>query len=403
MTASKRWILLTLLAIYLAAVCAAVLMPQPVQDSLPLAGERPFSMGWLADATRNVVLFLPLGAAAFFITGSIVRSIALACALAIGIEFLQAGIPGRFSSALDVVSNSIGGGLGAWLALHRGGIRNPARPLAVWLSPICSVAAMLILLAEVRLLAPEVPDGTYFGGFTPDLGHLVPYQGRVVAAALDGVSIPAAGPAREGPALMRELREGTSLEIAMLAGPAPEALAPVVTIHDRDQREILLVGIDGDDLVVRRLLHAAAAGFENPSRRWRDVMRVGTRGEARGIEVRFDGADWRAAVDGGVSSARSWTPGRGWALVVPSIAITDMVARSLDGVWIAALTFPAAFYAGRRIHSYLSLAAMAAAIAGVSCFGSLAPPSTFEWIGFVGSLGMGMGLGSHRFIPRTSR
>ena len=100
---TTRRSLFGLAAVYLAAVLAGVLVPQPVREALAIAGDGPFAMGWLADALRNILLFLPLGAMIFLRTGSIATSIALAGTLAIGIELLQMGIPGRFSSPLDVL------------------------------------------------------------------------------------------------------------------------------------------------------------------------------------------------------------------------------------------------------------------------------------------------------------
>ncbi len=116
-------------------ICAATLMPVQAgliealkHSGLPwrsiAQGTNEFSF---FDAGQNILLFLPLG----FLLGSDAdgtpgnppkRAALLCLFLSAAVEFAQAWIPGRFSSAWDVAFNALGGGLGAWTA-SRVGIR----------------------------------------------------------------------------------------------------------------------------------------------------------------------------------------------------------------------------------------------------------------------------------------
>lgn len=86
-----------------------------------------FHANWdyVADVVRNVLGFVPLG---FFLCAylmilmpqkrALLISIVFGCALSLGIEIIQAYLPQRVSGVTDIITNTLGTGLGALLLLR---------------------------------------------------------------------------------------------------------------------------------------------------------------------------------------------------------------------------------------------------------------------------------------------
>lgn len=381
---------------YFALLFAAVLTPQPIRHSTTFADNGPFGIGWLADGIRNVLLFAPLGAFVSLERASLRRSVGIACAIAIGIELVQTLIPGRFSSPVDVLSNGLGAALGAlgvrWAPILRRPPPRLARPFALG----AALAATGLLLVSTALIVPVVPEGRYFGGFTPELRELSHYSGEVLEARLDDLSIPAGGPVPEDAPFPDRLRSRPVLELAFRPGASPPSLAPLVTLHDDHERELLLVGLDGDVLVARRRLRGADLGLENPLQRWDAVMPKGEsilgRDGIHRIALHFDGPTWHARFDGMRLSDRRWTPGRGWALVIPMEWIPTAALVGLDVGWIALLALPAAYHAPRRLRGVAPLVGLVGALAAAPLVGAVAAASAAEWAALFGGMGFGLWL-----------
>src|SRR5438309_161572 len=180
---------------------AAALLPILVATLWPFPGHEPEGFisciacgdNGTSDVLLNIILFAPLGAALALHLRSIPRCALSAALLSATIELAQLYIPGRDSSLGDVVSNTLGGTLGAlftrtavlWL------LPSPAR--AARLSRTAALAAAAVCWATGVLLTPTLPDAPYYGQWTPSLAHLELYHGRVLAAMLSGLPI-APGP-----------------------------------------------------------------------------------------------------------------------------------------------------------------------------------------------------------------
>jgi VanZ family protein len=135
---------------YLAIIVAVVTL-SPFRFVLPAVNS--LTTSWLAfDAVMNVVMFVPLG----FIyrlsrpraTGAVwVGALLLGAALSGLVEAAQFFTPDRFPSVSDLVTNTLGAGIGAWLgglALRRADAAATVRTFAVELP----------LMGLVYLLAP---------------------------------------------------------------------------------------------------------------------------------------------------------------------------------------------------------------------------------------------------------
>src|SRR2546430_5704779 len=118
---------------------AAALLPILVATLWPVPGHEPegfiscIACGEHAtsDVLLNIILFVPLGAAVALHVRSLSRCALSAALLSATIELAQLYIPGRDSSLGDVLSNTLGGTLGALLT----------RTAVLWLLPSPARAA----------------------------------------------------------------------------------------------------------------------------------------------------------------------------------------------------------------------------------------------------------------------
>src|SRR5262249_29656191 len=159
-----------------------------------------------------------------------------------------------------VLFNTLGTALGVVLAHFVPAVwtSNPRR--AGVLSIAASLGAVSAITLTGVLLTPSFPEDVYYGGWTPRFGHLEWYGGRVLRASVDGLDIPA-GVLGNSPQVRQQLLADSAIHVVARAGPRPQELAPLFTIDDQHQREILLLGIDGDDIVFRYRTRAVAWGL----------------------------------------------------------------------------------------------------------------------------------------------
>jgi hypothetical protein len=385
----RPW-LWVVVAVYLATLAVAVLAPQSPPLSLePLTSRTWFGglpLGWLADIARNLLLFLPLGvgAACWGLTGR--QAIALGFGLSCAVELIQLVIPGRFGSPVDLIANTLGTASGVALMARRGAWLAPPATRASVLSIKACIASAALLLAGSLLLQPVFPPSTYYGGWTPELGHLARYQGRVLEASVGTAPIVPSGPAADSRALRSELASGAPWFVRAIAGPPPGSTAPLVTIHDQYRREILLLGIDGADLIIRQRTLATVAGLESPTMRLRGVLREMHPADIVTIRITAGESIGRVELNGDTPQPAAWTAGRSWALLVRLPSLTPIVERTLDALWIAVLVFPASYWARRTSICWLGVAGLLVLLVVLPWLGPVTSSPLSEWLGAVGGM-----------------
>jgi len=106
------------LLLVFSVVAIAVLTLTPAADERHRPPFWCFSCGDRVanDMFLNVLLFIPLGAALGLLRVRALGAAAMGFFLSTAVELLQYGIPGREPSARDVLTNTIGTILGAWIA-----------------------------------------------------------------------------------------------------------------------------------------------------------------------------------------------------------------------------------------------------------------------------------------------
>ena len=239
----------SLLAILVATLTPIGGAPQPISLCL-LCGDRG-----VADALRNVILFVPFGMAASRCGLRDARVMATAALLSLAVESAQIWIPGRDASLGDVVFNSMGAAVGLGVV----------RSSVWWLRPpegrrrllmLGAVAAVLgVFGATGALLQQDLPRSTYWSQWTPQLGHLKWYRGRIERVMLGPLDVPD-GRISSSQIARTLLLAKAPLEIRAVAGPRVPALSSLFSIADEQSREILLLGPDRYGLVLRHRTRA---------------------------------------------------------------------------------------------------------------------------------------------------
>jgi hypothetical protein len=127
--------------------------------------------------------------------------------------------------------------------------------------------SVLALLAPTVLLAPDPPEGIYYGQWTAVFGGMEAYGGRILEAHVGEVAMPSwRSPHTEE--IRRDLRRGAPVRVHLEVGPRPPGPAPVFSIADHRQRGIFMLGADGDDVFVRLWRTGTTLRFSTPTWRW---------------------------------------------------------------------------------------------------------------------------------------
>ena len=356
----------------------------------------------VADVVSNVILFMPLGLALAALGTRRRRAIFAGAALSLCVEFTQQFIPGRDPSLSDLVFNTTGTALGFAALRLAPRLIDPPAAVASRLALAAAAFAAGVLGLTAASFSPAFPESTYYAQWTPDLRHLAQYDGTVLDVELAGLRLP---PPRldESPRVARLLRDGQPLRVTAIAGTPPPSLASIFSIHDDRRREIILIGAEGDDLVLRVRTRAAALRLDHPDLRLPGALADFRPGDTITITVqrRVGQAGFCVGLNGGVSCGSSYPVGFGWSLLLYSDRIPKAGGFLLSAGWLAALVAPVAFWARRRWEAALAAAilvgALVAAAAGT-------PAVSFAPADAVGlTAGIAAGLGARRLAAGRRR
>ncbi|UCC25134.1 MAG: VanZ family protein [Gemmatimonadales bacterium] len=379
-----RWFLA---GIWLGAVAVITLSPGP--PPRPWTEEIPtlclFCGGrGAADAILNVVLFLPLGVLLGHWRG--VAAAVLGGALASGaIETTQFFLPGRNPAMGDIVWNATGAAVGALagMGLRRWLWKEPPR-----VAKVLAVALPALYLGLAGWMAhPAGTESRYYGQWTADLGFMDHYRGELLAAEIDGVPVPSGPYGLDDPVpdVEREFR----LEATVVKGPAPRRIAPVVSVYDGTQQEILVLGAQGDDLIWRLRDRAKALGFD-----FREVRVPGALGSVSvGDTVEIRASRVGGSLCLGVAET-SWcdlgfAPSRTWSYLMNLEGASPAFRALLDTAWMATLFFLVGLLGGStRSTAVLGLASVGVVVVAVA-FTPLVAGGVLQWVG----LGTGVAVG----------
>jgi len=299
-----------------------------------------------SDILANILLLIPWGLTLRLATGwDRWRVVLLAVVVTAGIEMAQTGIPGRHPNPGDVLFDSVGAWLGSVIA-GAGAVvwaRSAKTRRILALTAAGLVAALLT--GTAWLVQTAFPRSDYYGQWTPDLGVYEVYGGRILTARLGTIPLP--GHRLPSPDAVRKALPRDTLRIRFIAGPAPDGFAPIFSIFDDQQREILMVAAVGHTLFVRRRLRSAALYVATPHAR-SPVIPSWNPGDTVTLSLAPDGPGFTASGPG--LGTRPWRPSaaRGWSFVMSPTWLPEGGRRILDFLWLAAWLFPLGWFGSRR-------------------------------------------------------
>ena len=303
----------------------------------------------VADAILNVVLFAPVGIALAVLIRP-ARAIVVGVLLSVAIEIAQLWVPGRHSSIGDLVFNTTGTIAGALLLAALPWLLFPSRATARRLALGWSGTVLLVLFGGLWLMQPSLPVANYYGQWTPRLGSYAFYDGRVVRAQVDELALPSW---RLGDSdIARDAMRRGSLEVTATAGNAPRAVAPIFSMADGEERQIMLLGADRDQLVYRYHTRAMQLRLDSPDHRFDRAFAGIAPGDSLDISATPASGSrvMRFNVNGREHESRLGIADT-WGLLLTSDFVSrDRSLRRLVGIgWLLALLTPLAWWGFRAL------------------------------------------------------
>ena len=381
------------------AILFATLSPSDVSERLPpwwcvACGERGG-----ADFILNVILFMPLGAALRLAGARRRRAVAGGGVLSLCIELTQTMVPGRDTSLGDVIANTLGTFAGFQLAdLTLAVARRPHPRPGTFAAPAAALLALAVVAVTGIALRPSYPPSTYYGQWTPDLdGGLEWYRGHVLRVRLGDTPVPSQR-LEDQEQVHTLLRAGTPLDVTALAGPPPRRMAPLFSIYDDLEREILMLAPRGADLVIRFRTVSLDWGLDRPFLTLPGALAGVRAGDTLRVTLWRDHGRLCLALDGRRDCALAFTAGAGWSVLIFPGRFGAWVKVLLGAMWVGGILLPAGFLARSRN----ALAAVgAAALVGLAVVPGavgLGPTPPAEWIG--AAAGIALGVWARSAIPR---
>lgn len=379
------------LGVVIATILVLTLYPSADQDLAPFEQCLICGTRGASDAILNVVLFVPFGIALAINGFGLARSAAAAFAFSLAIEVTQLWVPGRDPSFGDLTFNTLGGSAGAFLVGSRSAWLAPARTTAARFSLAAASAVVLVVIATGFLLGPHLPHSLYYGQWTPVLGHFHPYDGRVLDARIGEVRVPP-GAFLARRELHNRLSAGAPVRVQGIAGSPTPRLASIFSIYDDDSVEILVVGRDGDDLVYREGVRAAAFRLHVPARRASGSFTGVRKGEPVTLKVEKEGTTVCLSVDERRECGVGRTAAAGRRLLYDRESWSEEARTGLDSLWLALLLLPVGFWARMRGESYLGMVLVGGALFALPAAVGLLVPGPLELFGAAVGLLVGLGL-----------
>ncbi len=354
-----------------------------------------------ADAILNIILYLPLGIGLKGMRFSFRRSIAFGLLLSFTIELAQLlVVSGRSATMGDVLANVVGLSIGYALTYYIRSLVWPSKIEAKRAIAFYTPILLVVVLGTGYLLKPSFPNSVYYGQWTPELGHLERYDGRVLDVRLGSQFLPSHRLLNSG-SLGSLWTTGMPLSVHAIAGARTSGLASLFSIYDEQQREVILIGPDRDDLVFRYRTRAMNWRLHQPVFRFEGVFDSIEIGDTLTVAAITEGEELCLWFNSQTRCGFRFSSGAGWTLLLKSESFSQSTSTLLNGVWIFLLLLPIGFWMRTSFTTML---------VGFGVFVSLgvgplvfyqAPFGLAEWIGT--GIGFGTGLLLSRRLSKLSQ
>jgi hypothetical protein len=353
------------------------------------------------DVVANLLLLAPF-ATGLVLLGARTGQVTMVAGLAtLAIETAQiAWIPGRDASLSDLLTNTTGATITAFLVWHRAWLLAPAPALARRLVVAGLAAWCGLEVLGAWALHPSLPPTHYWAQWAATLPHLDRFTGRVLGAQLDGVFLPPGSLSAAAEMRNRLAHDEVRLTASVVTGRVPVELAPIVSIHDERRREMLLLGQRGDQAVFRVRTRVNDLRFRPTAIGIAGAI-PSQPGDTLHLTASYARGRYSLEVEGR-SGTRSQTlrasPNWMWSFFVPfehyGIGLEVYVFTAL---WLGGLLAPVGYWAGKSGTGRVALpvaAAVALTLALVPIQFGLPPLHLTEW------LAAGVGAGGPYLLAR---
>jgi hypothetical protein len=399
---------LTVLA--LAATFVATLTPLP--GNVVAADFWCVTCGELGslDFAANIVMFMPVGLALALATGRRWRTVAICVAVTMFIEAMQVRVvAGRDSSLGDLIANTLGGWLGAEIALMWRTVVWPRPSVAKWLALSWSAALALIGLLTSFGLRPAHVSSSLWVQWTPVRTSYTPFTGQLLKFDINGINLVAPFPPSSvgGEITGEPWRATATVSRAGLA----EQRSVIVRVAD-ETMALLSIEQRGSDLSCYQKTRSGDFRFRSLRVALPNALRAGSssaeptrltcsRANKQLIAGQIDGSEPRA-------EAVRLSPAWGWLLVSPFDLPAGRRFLWIGVLWLMALGFPSGFWVARARGSSAAPRSVAlpitAALAALGVVLVLAPTiaatalgAPWEWLSALGGVAIGVALA--RVVP----
>lgn len=355
------------------------------------------------DTILNIILFIPFGLGMRLAGFRRRHAIVIAACTTITVELLQMHIiPGRDSSLGDVLTNTLGGALGVWLADTWRLWVLPAAPQArrlVWCGAVVWAA---IFTATAWGLQRALPDTTLWGQWQPELLHLDRFPGTILRASAAGYPFPPG--ARGGdPTFRRRLRSDSVLvQASVIPGPSTQRMAPILGVYDWRKTQIFLLGQRGRALLFSIRTNAGRALLRDPLIELNGVFQTAASADdAHPDTVRVSGGVLGGALivrahdaeHGSRERRVPLSPGLGWSFFMPWGYAYGPETPLFSWLWVAGLLFPVVYWRSRSERQGEGIGV----VIGAVLVGLVAAPVLFhgnsaswpEWLGVAAAVALG--------------
>ncbi len=387
----RKWWGAGLTVLALAAIGALTLRSSPEDAELvarsPFLCIYPCGVEGFRDAVLNILLFIPLGAAlATWVSGWRLWLTPLVVTLVV--EFSQyQWLFGRDASLRDVLTNVLGGALGALAVRHHRTLLRPPATLSRRLAAASLLAWLGIVSGSAAGMRRDLPSTVYWGQWAPVLGQFAIYAGTVLDIRVAGEPLPSGRVPDSEHLRGLLLQDSVLITTTVVSGIPPNDPAPIASVYDGLQQEIFILGQAHNDLIFRIRNGLVAAELAGQMIRMPDFP-----GHLPGDTVRITGGVvrnhylLRAEARTGTKELRvPFSAGWAWSGLLPFRHRIGPEAPLVTALWLGALMLPAGYWLAAGGGGLPALAWVVATaglgLAGLTMAVDLPPGSWNEWLG----------------------
>jgi VanZ family protein len=360
------------------------------------------------DAFLNVLLFIPFGVGLRLAGMSRRRVLAIGLVTTITVELLQLGIPGRDTSLGDVITNTLGTGLGVLFAEIWRVVLLPSRREARWLAGSWTLLWVVVLTASAQLAHISLPSTSAWGVWDPDLLHHDRFPGRVISATAGGLPTPDSISALSDDVRRRLSSDSVVVKATVVGAVLTMQVSAIATIADYKRAQIFLLGQRRGSLIFSLRMRTADARVVTPIirldsvfSRYRPAKTPDTIFVAGGL---VHSRLWISAERHGVKRERTLPvdAGLGWSYFIPFDYEFGAEAPWLTVLWLAGLSAPAMYWAVRAGRKALIVVAalLAGALMVIPIATRVHATPWWEWLAL--AIGVCIGVAIGRVTVRAS-